>query len=77
MTLKTHQEQDTLNNVPDDPSTLSPRHGLTVLLLGLLLRFHNTIILLAFYMPEAQQKQIFRYTHLSNRRFISMYLCTH
>lgn len=70
MTFKTRQELDPLNNVPDDPSTLSPRHSLTVLLLGLLLRFHNTIIVLAFYMPEEQQAQIFRYTHLSNPGFI-------
>lgn len=59
-------ELDPLNSVPDKPSTLSTGHSLSVLLLGLLLSFHNSIVLLAFYKPEAHQGKIFISIHTPN-----------
>lgn len=50
------EETDPSINVPDQPSALATGHSLSVLLLSLLLSFHNSIVLLTIYKPEEQAK---------------------
>lgn len=47
--------------VPDKSGALAPGHSVSVLLLSLFLGFHNTIVILAVYMPEEEHGKVYLY----------------